>query len=119
MNNDRNYIDQHLNSFVSSLHDLVSKLDYLEQEEKEQLAQTQDIVEDQAYLQAQLKLIQQALPDYDDTKAYELLDQLAEKPWKQDTKEALENIREMLFLHSDFEGAAEEVEKLMEKCMKC
>jgi hypothetical protein len=41
---------------------------------------------------------------------------LKEKPWKQETAAALEEIRDSLFLHSDFDEAAKKVKHLLERC---
>ena len=68
---------------------------------------------DLAFLAEQLKVIQAACEDYNDTEAYAALDRLKEKKWKPQTTAALERINDMLFLHSDFDGAAEQAKVLL------
>jgi hypothetical protein len=68
--------------------------------------------EDTAFLKEQLQLIKTACEDYDDTAAYAALDRLKEKPLKPQTSAALEKLYDMLFLHSDFDGAAELADKI-------
>jgi len=60
----------------------------------------------QDYLKAQLALIEKACHDYDDETAYAALDRIKDCA-------AAEEIRDMLFLHSDFDGAAEAAAKLI------
>jgi hypothetical protein len=59
-----------------------------------------------------LHLIKAACEAYDDTAAHAALDRLKQKPWMPETAAALESIRDMLFLHSDFEKAAAEAAKM-------
>ena len=66
-----------------------------------------DIAEDTAYLTEQLEIIAAACEDYDVTAAYAALDCLKEKTWKAETSAMLEEIRDTLYLHSDFDEAAE------------
>ena len=63
-----------------------------------------NVEEDAAYLAEQLHIIKNACAQYDDSAAYAALGRLKEKPWKPETAAMLEEIRETLFLHSDFEG---------------
>jgi signal transduction histidine kinase/DNA-binding response OmpR family regulator len=63
--------------------------------------------EDTAYLIEQMQIVKAACEDYDDTAAYAALDRLKEKPWKTNTAAVLKEIRDMIFLHSDFDEAAE------------
>jgi HPt (histidine-containing phosphotransfer) domain-containing protein len=72
-----------------------------------------DIVEDRAFLLEQLELLKPACEAYDDTAAYAALKQLEERTWKKETAASLEAIRNELFLNSDFEKAAEMIEKLL------
>ncbi|MDR0324688.1 MAG: response regulator [Oscillospiraceae bacterium] len=74
----------------------------------------ENIKEDTAYLAEQLQIVRDACEEYDDTAAYAALERLMEKPWKKETAAALEQIRNTLFLHSDFDGAAEKAGSLIE-----
>ena len=71
-----------------------------------------EINEDRAYLTEQLLIIKKACEDYNDTAVYSALDRLKEKQWKMETAAALEEIHDMLFLDSNFEGVAERIRKL-------
>jgi len=70
------------------------------------------VAEDTAYLKEQIQIVKKACEDYDDTAAYAALDRLKQKSWKPKTSAALEEIRDALFLHSDFDGAAVSAEKI-------
>jgi hypothetical protein len=59
-------------------------------------------------------MIKTACENFDDTAAYAALDRLKEKPGKPKTAAALEKIHDMLFLHSDFDGAAEQAREIMQ-----
>jgi hypothetical protein len=71
-----------------------------------------ETAEDAMILLEQLRMLETACENYDDTAAYAVLDRLKENARSHETSAALENIRDMLFLHSDFEGAAERVREL-------
>ena len=67
---------------------------------------TAPITEDRGYLQKELGMIAAACADYDDSAAYAGLDRLKEKTWTAKTATMLEDVRDILYLHSDFEQAA-------------
>ena len=66
------------------------------------------------FLKEKLQSLKIACENYDDTAAYAALDSLKEKQWKAETAAMLEEMRNSLFLHSDFDGVAEKVKKLTE-----
>ena len=66
------------------------------------------IHEDAACLHEQLLKLVAACEDYDDAAAYAAIELLGAKQWKKETTATLERIRDLLFLESDFEAAAEE-----------
>jgi len=66
-----------------------------------------EISEDTAYLTEQLHIIETACKNYDDRAAFAAFDRLKEKTWKPNTAAAIEEIRDMLFLDSNFAKAAE------------
>jgi signal transduction histidine kinase/DNA-binding response OmpR family regulator len=102
LDNDTGFIAAHTERFIAALESLIGELS------PAQIAAGADAAEDTAYLQEQLRIIKAACEDYDDTAAYAALDRLKEKPWKPQTAAALEKLRDALYLHSDFEGAAEQ-----------
>jgi HPt (histidine-containing phosphotransfer) domain-containing protein len=71
--------------------------------------------EDMAYLAEHLETVKTACENYDDAAAYAALDRLNEKPWGAETAAALGQIRDMLFLRSDFEAAAERASEYIRK----
>jgi len=105
------FINSNMELFIEKLENIVLKLS----PDKQNDAGTgdSDIQEESAYLKEQLQLIKSACENYDDAAAYASLDNLKEKIWKTQTKSALEEIREMLFLHSDFDGAAAKASKML------
>ena len=101
---DMGYIAAHIESFIEALELLSITLNKITPNEAG--AGGAEVAEDAAYLQDQLQIIETACTQYDDAAAYAALDRLKEKPWKSETAAALADLREMLFLHSDFDGAA-------------
>jgi signal transduction histidine kinase/CheY-like chemotaxis protein len=102
LNGDRDFIAANTENFIETLESLIMELS------PAAAGAYADVEEDTAYLQEQLHIIKTACTHYDDTAAYAALDRLKEKPWNSETAAALEAIRDMLFLHSDFDGAAEQ-----------
>ncbi|MCL2069476.1 MAG: ATP-binding protein [Treponema sp.] len=110
-NGDTEFIDANTESFVKSLETMIENIT-----PAETLTDTDaGTDEDMPYLAEQLRIIESACESYDDTEAYAALDRLKEKKWKMQTTDALEKIRDMLFLHSDFDGAAEYAAALLER----
>jgi signal transduction histidine kinase/CheY-like chemotaxis protein len=105
LNGDMDFIAAKTESFIKTLESLIRKLSIAQTAGADAGAH---VVEDTAYLKEQLHIIKTACVRYDDTVAYAAFDRLKEKPWKPGTAAALEEIRDMLFLHSDFDGAAEQ-----------
>jgi signal transduction histidine kinase/CheY-like chemotaxis protein len=105
LNGDMDYIAANTESFIKTLESLIRELSPTEPGANAAGAGA-GTMEDTAYLKEQLQIIKTACEDYDDTAAYAALDRLKEKPWKPQTAAALEEIREALFLHSDFEKAS-------------
>jgi signal transduction histidine kinase/CheY-like chemotaxis protein len=102
-NGDTDFIAAHTENFIEALGSLIKRFSA----DETIGADNETIHEDTPYLAEQLQIIKAACEDYDDTAAYAALDRLKEKPWKMNTAAALEEIRDMLFLHSDFDEAAE------------
>ena len=71
-----------------------------------------DAPEDAAYLKEQLEIVKTACEDYDDDTAFAALDRLKEKPWNSKTADMLEEIRDMLYIYSDFDGVKQRIENL-------
>ena len=106
-NSDREYLAANTESFARVLEAFVENLRPSETEENGD----EGIQEDTAYLNEQLHKLKAACEDYDDAAAYAVLDLLGGKPWKKETSAMLENIRDMLFLESDFEAAAKQAKQ--------
>jgi signal transduction histidine kinase/CheY-like chemotaxis protein len=103
LKNDTAFISANLKAFIESLNALVESIGPIESFS----GPATEANEDMAYLAEQLLIIKTACENYDDTAAYAALDLLKQKPLRPETSAALEQIRDMLYLHSDFEGAAE------------
>jgi len=109
LDNDRDFIAANTGSFIQTLENMIITLNKI----ADNVTYNEDIAEDAAYLKEQLQIIKTACEGYNDTAAYAALDRLKEKPWKPETAAALEKIRDMLFLHSDFDGAAQQAEVML------
>jgi HPt (histidine-containing phosphotransfer) domain-containing protein len=71
----------------------------------------EDIQEDTAFLTEQLQIIKTACEDYDADTAYASLDRLKEIRWKSETFTRITEIRDMLYLESDFDKVVELIDK--------
>jgi signal transduction histidine kinase/CheY-like chemotaxis protein len=111
--NDTGFIAAHTESFIRELELLIIELNKITANTTDTAAAGADAAEDAAYLKEQLRIIMAACARYDDAAAYAALDRLNEKPWKPGTAAALEGLRDMLFLHSDFDGAAERIHQFL------
>ena len=105
LDGDTDFITAHMERFIEALEIMLMELNKITANNINAAAA---VAEDTAYLQEQLQIIKTACTHYDDTAAFAALDRLKEKSWKSETAAALEKIREALFLHSDFDGAAEQ-----------
>jgi len=115
INSDTEFIAAYLGSFLESLEVLIQNINPAETVHTDNTPQEDGENEshfDLAFLAEQLQVVKSACDNYDDTAVYAALDRLKEKSWDKKTLTVLENIRDMLFLHSDFDGAAELVQSL-------
>jgi CheY-like chemotaxis protein/anti-sigma regulatory factor (Ser/Thr protein kinase)/HPt (histidine-containing phosphotransfer) domain-containing protein len=103
---DVEYITANTESFIESLEALIVNLTPKTDRSSDDTA-IADITEDIVFLNEQLDIVKTACEAYDDTSAYAALDLLMEKPWKPETVALLDEIRDTLYLQSDFEKAAE------------
>ncbi|MCL2008548.1 MAG: ATP-binding protein, partial [Treponema sp.] len=106
---DAGFLAANTEKFIHSLGSLIEKFDFPDTELNE------IILEDTKSLIEQLITFKAACENYNDTAALSALDFLKEYRLKKETKEALVKMRDMLFLHSDFDGAAEQAELLIDK----
>jgi HPt (histidine-containing phosphotransfer) domain-containing protein len=98
----KDFIYANAEQFAQDLETLAKSLNVESAGEK-----IKESAEDRVFLTGQLRVIEAACNDYDDTAAYAALDLLEEQSWSAQTSNVLENIRETLFLRSDFEKAAQ------------
>jgi signal transduction histidine kinase/DNA-binding response OmpR family regulator len=108
LDGDMEFIAANTEGFIITLETLIRELSPAEPA----AGADTDVAEDTAFLKEQLQIVKTACADFDDTSAYAALDRLKEKTWKPGTAAALDEIRDALFLHSDFDGAAEQAGKL-------
>ncbi|MCL2689799.1 MAG: ATP-binding protein [Chitinispirillia bacterium] len=109
---DIEFINSNMELFIEKLEAVVLKLS--PEKQNESGANDSAIQEETAYLKEQLQLIKSACENYDDTAAYASLDNLKNKTWKAQTKSALDEIYNMLFLHSNFDGAAAKASNMLD-----
>ena len=108
---DTEFITTNTESFAQVLEALI---DSLKPEEAENI-DDESLIEDTVFLKEQLVFIKTACENYDEKAAYTAFDKLKEKKWQAKTLKALEEIRDMLFFGSDFDGASEQVTILLEE----
>ncbi len=100
------FISANVNLFIDTLQSLIERISLTDTQEV-----SIDISEDEVLLTQQLLVIKDACLNYDDVAAYSALDLLKQKSWNTKTNDELEQIYDMLFLHSDFDGVAQWIEK--------
>ena len=109
-NNDSKFITANCKSFIKTLESLIERL---RPDTPDVMDDDDDLAEDTAFLEEQLRIVGEACKEYDDAGAYAALDRLNGKAWSAKTTAALEEIRDTLYLHSDFDGAAEMADKFL------
>ena len=92
--------------------DFIASLETLLKDRDSSSSVSDDGIEDTEYLIRELNIIELACRDYDDETAYAAFDRLKEKTWKNKTQSSLRELRNKIFLHSDFDGAAEQASVL-------
>jgi len=120
---DRDFISANMERFIETLEDLIVKfteaadetgnVDVTHPDVSDHDEPDQDLSEDASYLKEQLLIVKTACENYDDDVAYAALDRLKEKTWRKETSGMLEQIRDMLFIYSDFDGAAKQIDKAL------
>jgi signal transduction histidine kinase/CheY-like chemotaxis protein len=105
-NDNTDYVNANTEIFIKALEELIENLKAANGNNTPPVDDA-DITEDTVFLTEQLEIIKSACDDYDEAAAYQAIGRLKEKMWKNKTADAIESIYDMLFLHSDFEGAAE------------
>jgi CheY-like chemotaxis protein len=112
INKDLDFINANIDDFVQTLDQLIIEL--APQASAENYGDNDDMItEDIEFLNEQLEIIKSACVAYDDSAAYAALDRLKEKQWKKATSNALEKIRDTIYLHSDFDEAAKQTSALV------
>ena len=108
-NGDKDYIKSNTENFIKTLEDLISKHKVTKN------GGIKNIKEDTAFFSEQLLIIKSACENYDDDTAYAALDKLKEKNWSTQTFSTIEQIRDMLFIYSDFDGVVKKTDELLEQ----
>jgi hypothetical protein len=111
LNGDRDFIHVKTEAFIKELEALIKNIPA---PAETAAAEDARISEDTAYLAEQLQIIQSASENYDNIAIYAAVGRLKENSWKRETAEAIEGIRETIFLHSDFEDAAARAKRMLE-----
>jgi signal transduction histidine kinase/CheY-like chemotaxis protein/HPt (histidine-containing phosphotransfer) domain-containing protein len=109
LDGDTEFVSNNIKSFIDSIEALIKNMKEPENFEADgnDADGSNGVDEDTAFLKEQLAVIRSACAEYDDAAAYAALDRLKEKRWKALTAASLEEIRDALYLHSDFEAALE------------
>ena len=108
LNRNMEYISANIDILIETLEGIICKIVIREAD----CQKSMDIEEDTACLTELLQTVKAACENYDDDAAYAALDLLNEKTWNAGTADALEQIRDALFIYSDFDGAAKMAEEL-------
>jgi putative two-component system response regulator len=103
LNGDCDYISVNSPAFIAMLESLLVKFAPVKAAE----INDDDINEDTGFLALQLRIIKAACENYDAQTAFNALDKLKEVRWRSQTFARIREIRDMLYLKSDFDGAAE------------
>ena len=100
------FVTKGIGDFIASLEDLIKGF-----EPDDVVFDDSDIVEDKEFLVEFLDKIKEACAEYDVAAAYEVLDVLREKTWKNETVARFDEIYRMLYFDSDFEGVCEYIDE--------
>lgn len=102
MNGDMDFIEENAERFISELSIYVENTAIINQDNSDDVPESNDT----AFLINQLKGFKDACDNYDDMMAYSILEELQERKWNTKIMNALKEIYDTLYLHSDFEEAA-------------
>jgi len=91
--------------FISALETLVENIWKAISADENMNSIVEDGVKDKVFLVEQLRIIKTACEDYDDEAVYTAYDRLRKMQWDIKTATDIEEIRDNVFLHSDFEKA--------------
>jgi HPt (histidine-containing phosphotransfer) domain-containing protein len=97
--NDMQFISQHNDAFLTQLEAAIRP-------SQSETTDDSDITEDHAFLVEQLQIIKTACENYNADAIYSAVNLLKERSWKNETLVAIEEIREKIFLESDFDEAS-------------
>ncbi|MCL2008545.1 MAG: ATP-binding protein [Treponema sp.] len=111
---DKSFLSENTESFIKSLIALLENINLNRADRDED----PNIVDDKTFLLEELQIIKSACEDYNDKAAYEAFDRLNEKKWRANTQTSITELRNTLFLHSDFDKVIEQAGVLMENCRK-
>ena len=111
LNGDNGFITANTENFIKTLENIIEGL----KPKKSSEGEDSGITEDKLYLTEELKKVQIACEDYNAKAAYAILDSLKGLSWKADTLASLGQIRDTIFLHSDFEDACKKIDVLVDK----
>ncbi|MCL2055276.1 MAG: ATP-binding protein [Oscillospiraceae bacterium] len=105
INGELEYIRANKDEFINILKALIKELT-AESSKAAPGAGTPKSAAEVAEIKERLEQLKAACEDYDDTAAYKIVEQLKELHLDEEAEATIKNIRRMLFLHSNFEGAS-------------
>jgi HPt (histidine-containing phosphotransfer) domain-containing protein len=114
INKSMDFIAANTHKFIETLEAIIAAFSPIGADgtDRDENADGDDIADDTDYLKEQLEIVRTACEDYNPEAAYAALDRLSEKSWSALTTAAIEEIRDALYLDSDFDKAAGMITKL-------
>jgi HPt (histidine-containing phosphotransfer) domain-containing protein len=94
------FITAHVDGFIKALQELIPA---------EASESSDNASEDNAFVIEQLTIAQSACDNGDDKPAYSVFDLLLEKPLKNETRNFVKKMRDLLYSDSDFDGVSAEI----------
>jgi len=94
------FINNNFDHFMSKLTVLVKRI-----VEKLSIEEENVVLENTKFLSSKLSSLIEKCKEYDDVSAYLVLDELSQERWSNNTQTRIDEIRDVLFLHSDFDEA--------------
>ncbi|MCL2721969.1 MAG: transporter substrate-binding domain-containing protein [Treponema sp.] len=112
---DIDYLKTNTENFINTLYRLIEKYksNYLDYFNNVYAPLSDPLTEDTVYLFEQLLIIKTACENYDDDTVYEVLKRLKEKTWSAKTNSMLEQIKDTLYVYSDFDAVVKQIKILL------
>ncbi|MCL2720217.1 MAG: ATP-binding protein [Treponema sp.] len=113
---DIDFINNNIEKFIKSLEEAINKSSSIHLQQNSGNASVpllDPLSENISFLKEQLKIIKDACVNYDDDSAYASLDRLKDETWSVKTAGILEQLRDMLYIYTDFDGVVQRIDELL------